>query len=163
MHHPYGLHLHHELVLRQRRILRPQPPQAFRRAELLDVDIFKEVFEISVAFRRITYGKRSNRTRAFCVDIAKKSAFNFIVHGRAEKSRVQILLNKRPGWRRLVQGVLATRRSVRSFERFRRQVQIGERRFARLPKAFLVPFGHVVIVSCFRHPRSLENETRSKQ
>src|SRR3990167_4572021 len=99
MHHPYGLHLHHQLVLREGWVLSVQPRQPLRSPQLLDVDVFEQGLKVSVALYWVAAGKCPHCVCASRIDVAKQFELDLIDDGRTEKCRIQISLNKRPRWR----------------------------------------------------------------
>nr|WP_323809438.1 hypothetical protein [Sphingobium baderi] len=94
MEHADALHLHHQLILMERRILRPEPGQALRCPQLLDVDIFEEGPEMLVPGGDVSFREGPDGLRPACVDIAKQLALDFVVHLRAEECGVKIGLEE---------------------------------------------------------------------
>lgn len=150
--HADTLHLEHQLVLREGRILRLEPVQALRRADFLNIEEFKKGLEVLVPFAHVRAYERANGFRAPTVDIAEQTALNLVVDGGAEEGRVQVILPKGPRGRSIVpRRVLDDHAAVWQNLLVRRHVDIGKRRAAGLEKALLVPLRNVVVVSCDRH------------
>jgi hypothetical protein len=86
--HADALHLHHQLILVKRRILCPQPRQALRRPQLLDVDIFEECTEMLVPSGDVSSREGPDRLRSSRVDIAEQLPLDLVIHLGQEEGRV---------------------------------------------------------------------------
>lgn len=90
-----ALHLEHEIVLRQARILCTQPGEPFGRADFLDVEIFEERPEVTNPIVGVLTQKSANGVGSARVDVTKELPFNLVIHRGAEERRIQVPLAER--------------------------------------------------------------------
>jgi hypothetical protein len=100
VHHANALHLQHEVVLPQARVLCFQPVEPFGCADFLDVEILEERRKVTMPFAGILARKGADGVSSARVDVAEKLALNLVIHSRAEEGRIQVPLAERPRRRR---------------------------------------------------------------
>jgi hypothetical protein len=79
VHHADALHFAHELVLRQRWVLRPQPVETFGSADFLDVDVLEQSLEMMHPLFDVRANIGADGGRSSGIDVAKKPAFDLVV------------------------------------------------------------------------------------
>ena len=92
--HANTLHLHHQLVLMERRILRLKPRQPFRCPQLLNIDIFEECPEMLVASGDVGPREGPDGLRSACVDIAEQLPLDLVVYLRGEECGIEVGLEE---------------------------------------------------------------------
>ena len=124
VHHADALHLEHEVVLRQARVLCTQPVETFRRADFLDVEILEERREVTMPFAGILAHKCADGVSPARVDVTEELALDLVIHGRAEEGRIQVPLAERPRRRRNKFRSLGNNTTIRQRVLGRAQIEI---------------------------------------
>lgn len=145
------LHLHHQLVLRQARVLRPEPVQALGRPQFLDVDEAEQRLEVLMPFTHVFAYERPYGWRAIGVDRAQQALLDLVADESAEHHRVEILLHEAPLRRGPEVRPAGPGRAVWQRMHLRLQVAIRQLARASLKEAALIPDRQIVVVSRDRH------------
>jgi len=146
VHHPQGLHLHHQFDLVERSVARADPVQALGRTQLLRGHVLEEVLERLVDLDGFALREGAHRLRALVVDGTEQVLLDVVVDDGAEVRGVEVVLHETVFGAPFVQRRAGHLPTVGQRVAVRIAVQVEETRLARSEESTLVPLWNVVVV-----------------